>query len=384
MIVAAGALSPLAASAATTPAPTGTVSHWGAYFGGTPFRQSLPTSVPNLTEVVAISASNSSSYALRCVGGRSFCAADGTVWAWGNGDYGQLGDGSTADSPTTAVQVSFPAGVHIVAIGEAKDDGFAIDSSGQGWGWGLNELSSLCLGRGSSGHQLTPVRLPEITNATAVSGGQDHVLWLLATRTVEGCGINTEGQLGVDSPTRSAFPIAIPGLSNIVEISAGNRSSAARDAAGRIYMWGSNLSGQIGVGSEAAYISKASLVPLPGAAVQVSCGGDLPRNSHTLALLADGQLYGWGADAHGQIGDEETEDKSSPVALEWPGVPAFTSIAASGAYSLGLDATGRVWTWGGGDGGSLQSGEAAMTPSVRDEGASEISATAHNSLDLHG
>jgi alpha-tubulin suppressor-like RCC1 family protein len=369
-LVAGVMLWPVSSAGALAP---GSVAHWGSYFGGNPYKQAVPAIVADLSGVVAISASNSSSYALQCTGGAAACKSDGVVWSWGNGDYGQLGNGSTADSPTSAVQVRFPAGVHIVAIGEAKDDGFAIDSTGQAWGWGLNELSSLCLGRGNPGRQLTPAKLPEVSSAKAVSGGQDHVLWLLANGTVAACGTNAEGQLGVSSPARSAFPIAVPGLSGIVEISAGNRSSAARDASGQVYMWGSNLNGQIGVSSEAPFIARPTLVSLPGAVAQISCGGDLARNSHTLALLSDGRLFGWGADAHGQVGDEETENKSSPVQLEWPGVPTFTKIAASGAYSLGLDAAARVWAWGGG----------AMTPSVVDEGVSEISATAHNSLDLH-
>lgn len=114
------------------------VYQWGAYFFyGPSADQFSPRGIVDLSDnVVAINASNNSSYALECAGGTTLCHQDGSVWAFGRGALGELGDGSKSDSLTSARRVAFPSDVHIVSIGEAEDSGYAIDSTGQGWEWG--------------------------------------------------------------------------------------------------------------------------------------------------------------------------------------------------------------------------------------------------------
>jgi alpha-tubulin suppressor-like RCC1 family protein len=93
----------------------------GSFFDGTEtgaaLTQEFPTEVMPLSNVTAIDAGNAAAYAVE---------SNGEVYGWGDGSSGELGDGATAASEQ-AVRVDFPAGIHIVAIGEAEDDGFAID-----------------------------------------------------------------------------------------------------------------------------------------------------------------------------------------------------------------------------------------------------------------
>jgi alpha-tubulin suppressor-like RCC1 family protein len=193
------------------------VAYWGSYAGAHP--ASLPTGVPNLVNVTAIDAGNTSSYALE---------SDGAVWAFGENGKGQLGDGLGAASNREAVQVDFPAGVKIVAIGEAQDSGYAIDSTGQGWAWGQSSGGELCLGK-SEAKVRTPEKVAGMTEALAVQGGEHHVLWLLKNGAVESCGSNANGQLGVSQKTKkSDTPVKVQGLASVVEISAGEKSSCAR------------------------------------------------------------------------------------------------------------------------------------------------------------
>ncbi len=133
------ALTTLLASLALTASATGTtVFRWGSYFAGVrepgPVEtQGTPTPV-DLSPVTMVEASNSSSYALK---------ADGkTVWAWGDGLVGQLGDGSEASS-SNPVQVEFPKGIVITTIGESKNQAYGIDSNGEAWTWGQG--SSDCM-----------------------------------------------------------------------------------------------------------------------------------------------------------------------------------------------------------------------------------------------
>lgn len=351
-------------------AEAGTVSHWGSYLNGEEALQPTPLAVPGLSEVVAVEASNSSGYALK---------ANGTVWAWGNGDDGQLGDGALASSLTTAMQVKLPG--RIVAIGEAKNEGLAVDSTGQAWVWGENGSGSLCV-RGKA--LSTPVKVPGLTKALAAHGGEEHTLWLTSSGSVLTCGRNTWGELGLGagvSMTRT--PTVVPGLASIVQVSVGERTSAALDAQGRVFMWGENVHGAIGVGSSAPTIWTPTHVPLPEPASSISTGGDLEDNGSSFAILPKEAVYGWGYDNHGQVGDRSTLDKPAPVNTGLH----FTSVVAGGVFSLGLDHEGNVYSWGAGFGGSLGVGHTkgpAFTPLFVEGGVSEISATAKNAEDLHG
>jgi alpha-tubulin suppressor-like RCC1 family protein len=339
------------------------VEHWGSFGAGE--QQPVPQAVPGLEHVVAVDASNKDAYVLE---------ANGSVWALGNGEGGELGDGSTASSFTTPVRVSFGAGIDIKSIGEAEAEGAAIDSSGQAWGWGSDVNGSLCLR--DEGNLPTPVKLP-ITDATAVQGGEGHTIWLLSDRTVLGCGANDDGQLGDGRTKNASHPVPVTGLENIVEISAGELDSCARNMAGEVFTWGGNENGQLGDGGTESSDVPVH-VPLPGPASDISCGGNLAANGHSLAIV-DGEVYGWGADANGQVGDGQSADKLSPVATGLH----YSRVVASGKSSLGLDSSGNVWAWGGGDGGALGIGadkRAVLTPVLVTSGATMISATAEDAI----
>ena len=90
--------------------------------------------------VAEVGSSNSTEYAL---------LTNGSLYAWGKGNDGQLGDGGTVNSFTTPVQVRFPAGVQIASIPRDAmpyDTALAVDTTGRVWGWGDNYGGELCLG----------------------------------------------------------------------------------------------------------------------------------------------------------------------------------------------------------------------------------------------
>lgn len=341
------------------------VEHWGSYIGnGERFPQERPFSVPGLGNgVTEIAAGNGDSYAVE----------EGQLEAFGPGTSGALGDGSFKDAPTTPVRAIFPAGTVIAHVGEAKNDMFAIDTTGQLWSAGSNLDGSLCLG--TSGRFDVPQEVPGGTDVVQVRGGANHVIVLRGDGTVEACGENERGQLGKVGATSKTL-VPVPGLSNIVEICSGPTFGAARTALGEVLAWGSNEEGQLGQGTESRDNPKPTRVPLPGPAQQISCGGDLLGNGHMLALIG-GEVFGWGADRHGQIGDQATVNKPSPVATGL----AFESVAASGNYSLGVR-DGMVFGWGSTAGGTLGEPElmgAQLTPVLITEGTA-VSATAQNSM----
>ena len=379
---------PLAARAgadpitSTTAIVAGSVARWGDYFGTPGNIQRKPTGVSGLVNVVAIDASNSSNYALECEGGKSSCPTDGVVMAWGDGGLGQLGGGVLPNSQSTAHPVLFPTGVHIVSIGEAKNEGFAVDSTGRGWGWGANGNGSMCIGNAIM--QVTPVEIPGLTDVTAVQGGQEHVLWLLADGKVMACGENGFGQLGIGKSKSSMVPVPVPGLSHVVQITAGNTSSGALDSAGNVYMWGYNRQGQIGVGTQ-RMVSTPTKVKLPRPAVSLSAGGDAVGNGHTIAVLNDHSVYAWGDDSNGQLGDGQTKNEFSPVKVDVPAGVTFTSAVAGGIHSLALDTKGNVYAWGAGAKGQLGVGRVrqSFSPLKVDSRVDLISATALDSLDHH-
>jgi alpha-tubulin suppressor-like RCC1 family protein len=152
-----------------------------------------PVAVVGLTGITAIAG-----------GGRHqvFLKNDGTVWACGLNNYGQLGDGTTTNT-STPVQVS--GLTNVVAISAGYYNSFFLKSDGTAWGCGYNAGGQI--GDGTTTNRLVPVQIT--TGVHVVSGGRgpNHSVFMKNDRTVWATGLNGSGQLGDNTITAETTPI---------------------------------------------------------------------------------------------------------------------------------------------------------------------------------
>jgi alpha-tubulin suppressor-like RCC1 family protein len=231
----------------------GTVWAWGRnQFGqlgdGTTTERTLPVQVSSLTGVTAISGGLFHSLALK---------SDGTVWAWGRNDFGQLGNGNNSDS-NVPVQVSSLSGVVAIAGG---DSGYslALKNDGTVWAWGNNDSGQLGNGNNTASNVPVQVRGPGnsdfLANITAISAGSGHALALKNDATVWAWGLNTFDQLGNGTTANSNVPVQVQGpggagfLGGITAISGGGNHSITVSTDGTVWDWGWNDHGQLGNGT---------------------------------------------------------------------------------------------------------------------------------------
>jgi alpha-tubulin suppressor-like RCC1 family protein len=244
-----------------------------------------PTQVPGLTAVAAIDADTSNTCALRidgtvvcwgagfgagslptptmvaglanivevAVGENSACARreDGRVLCWGTfGDVGQLGDGSGTDSPTPRLVAGL---IDATTIHVQSFRACAARSNGQAVCWGNGAL-----GNGSTGRSLTPVDVRDAatgdpaTGIVRVEGGDDWACALRSNGEVSCWGSQSAGVVGLaPSPFSSTTSITQPvtGLPQVASISAGRFHLCAVTVVGDVYCWGFNPDGQVGDGT---------------------------------------------------------------------------------------------------------------------------------------
>jgi alpha-tubulin suppressor-like RCC1 family protein len=306
--------------------------------------------------------------------------ANGSEYAWGSGAEGQIGDGGAneRDGKDAAVKVEFPAGVKIVAIGEARNSGYAVDSTGQGWGWGELGANQGCE---AAPKAKLPEKIPGITDAVKVQGGQAHTLWILANGHVVGCGNSREGELGFKG--EAVAPTEIPGLSGVVEVSAGTFFSLARTASGQVYGMGRNEEGQLCLPESVEKALKPVKLDLPGAASEISGGGNnVEADGHSM-FLVEGVPYGCGADEQGELGDGQTSAKFAPTVASKVALLGLTQVVTGAQASAGISKAGEVYTWGSAGKGALGNGEEegfSLTPFALEAGGVQLSATSWNML----
>jgi alpha-tubulin suppressor-like RCC1 family protein len=370
--LAVGTLSWLTLGARAAGASEAQISHWGTLFEGDGFKGTLvePTPITLPGRVVQVASSNSTQYAL---------LADGSVYAWGLGGHGQLGDGGTAASLTSAVKVRFPTGVKIADLPTdvmPYATGLAEDVHGHAWGWGLDQSGQLCLG--NHDQHLTPVELP-FHRVTAMAGAGDHALYD-SSGTVYACGANAHGDLGDGSTTPTETPVVVQGLRghSVRALVAAYNDSGALLSSGRYVDWGYNGEGQLGNGKLGVDSWIPVTVMLPQRVIQVTQGGSFYNHGQTLVVLANGSFRSWGDDSCGQLGDGGTATQPSPITFSSPPDVTFEQLATGGGTSYAVSTTGDVYSWGCGSQGQIGNGHMSNepTPVMVESGASRISATA--------
>ncbi|HWC79426.1 MAG TPA: hypothetical protein VG756_05615 [Pseudonocardiaceae bacterium] len=187
----------------TEPAGSGCVTH-------------EPVQVTGLTDVVAIAANTTDAYAL---------TADGQVWAWGEDDRGQLGQGVTGPVATAPVKVPGLTGIGSLAAGGAT--AYALPTAGGVLAWGADDTGQLGAGV-VGGYAAVPVAVTGLTGVRSVAAGRGFALALRTDGTVASWGENDRGQLGqgASGPAAGA-PQSVPGLTGVTAIGAGARNGYA-------------------------------------------------------------------------------------------------------------------------------------------------------------
>ncbi len=306
--------------------PDGTVWAWGqndmGQLGtGTNQDEATPVRVSNLSGIVSVGVSWDHSLAL---------SQDGTVWAWGDNEWGKLGDGSEVDRPTPVRVLELS---EVVAVDAGILHSLALKKDGSVWAWGPTLGDAYNIFK-------TPVRVVGASDVVAVSSGYSHSLALRGDGRVLAWGPNnSHGELGNGTFTPPPPAVSeVAGLTDIVAISAGGDYSLALKRDGTVWAWGYNVFRQLGDGTQ---VDRATPVRVPGLSeiVAVSAG-----NSHSLALQKDGTVWAWGDNWYGQLGDGTREERATPVKVA--GLSGLTAVAAGNGHSLALDRAGTVWAWG--------------------------------------
>lgn len=331
----------------------GTVWTWGRgndgqLGNGARVSSSRPVRVSGLDGVVDVVAADGLAAALK---------ADGTVWVWGSGANGVFGSKQTDNTIRALVPVQIPelSAIWTLALGRNGPSALAADTSGRVWQWGNNFSGQAGDGSASSNGAVRklPGLVPGLSNVTALAAADDNFLAAAWDSRVSGWGYNEAGALGVTArTTRGGLPLPVqpvPGLNDVVALASLDINDNGHFAVlrgGTVAGWGTNRASHASCGqvSLSTPVLTAPRTVAGLSSVFAAAGG----TAHALFVTTDGAVLGCGSNAAGQLGDNSTAGtdaaKPGPLRTVLP-VPA-QAVGAGRNTSAAIGSDGSVWVWG--------------------------------------
>jgi alpha-tubulin suppressor-like RCC1 family protein len=277
------------------------------------------------------------------------------AWSWGCNDRGQLG---TNTATSTSSPVSVVGGfIDWCGISAGSRQNLAVRTNGSAWAWGYNLPGRL--GDNTTANRSSPVSVVgSFTNWCNVSTGGGHSLAVRTNGTAWAWGCNNSGELGDNTFPNKSSPVSVAGgFTDWCGASAGDTHSLAVRTNGSAWSWGSNTSGNLGDNTTANRSSPVSVVGSFNDWRSADAGVNF-----NLAVRTNGSAWAWGRNNCGQLGDNTTANKSSPVSVVG-GFSDWCSVSAGRYHSLGIRVGGAVWAWGSNGSGRLGDGTTTSTSS---------------------
>ena len=255
-----------------------------------------------------------------------FTKTDGSLWAVGRNQSGQLGDGTTTDRNESIKIVNS----NVIDVAAGQYHSLFIKSDGSLWAVGGNNYGQL--GDGTTTDRTSPVKIVD-NNVSQVEAYGTHSLYLKNDGTLWVFGRNNYGQLGDGTTTDRNASVQV--LSGVATMAAGLTHTLAVKTDGSLHAWGRNHKGQLGDGTTT---DRTSPIQVLGSGIsQVAAG-----NYHSIYTNTSGDLYAMGWNQYGQLGDGTTTDRVSPV--QTSGASNVSHIAAGNFSSYyRSDTTGGVF-----------------------------------------
>jgi alpha-tubulin suppressor-like RCC1 family protein len=295
----------------------------------------------------------------------------GKAFAWGRGDWGQRGDGSTRSSVNKPVPLKVVRGV--VKISSTRGHALVLQRDGKVFATGYNDEGQLGIGRVEYSH--TPKQVRGLPCIVDVATGTYSAFALSSTGDVYGWGYNASGELAVGNLWPVEKPIKIPGLSKIKRIFANNYNLFAVASNGEVFGIGPNEHKQLG---ESLLDMTKSPVKLPSLSGVKHLSFS---NGTVLAITASGMPVVVGK-TNGVLADANAGADTS-VPLEIPFETKASSIVAAADQTFLVDASGSLFSWGGNNFGALGNGREIFCMPMEQFGTGTCMGYGGSGLDYH-
>jgi alpha-tubulin suppressor-like RCC1 family protein len=287
--------------------------------------------------------------------GACFIRPTGQAWCWGTNAQGELGDGTfgtTAYRETHAAPALTPAGVRVDQVFYGSYNGMARLVNGSLYAWGLGTYGAL--GNGSTASNAIPQKVNIGSPVTdAAMSEQGAACAVKADGSLTCWGRNHKGQLGDGTTVSRLTPVAVPVGTEVVSVQLGDLTTCVLKGDGRVWCWGDNSQGTLGDGGTTMSLTP-KLVPNLDSVVTLSAGME-----HVCALKADRTVWCWGDNSEKQVGNGATADQRSPAQVKLTSTTYLTSVRSlsAGYYqSCAVKTDNTVWCWGSNEYGQFGNG----------------------------